>query len=213
MTNNTKGILGIALPLFIAIVGGLILNRPVEEEVVINDMLLYEHDNSDFYIEVSFEQADFDGVSSDKLILQIVNSRTFNTKHEPDPIYCSTEKEIEIEYSSLPVKEVTDELAVTRDAPTSNIPWAPDFRKHDLFILDNEYFLFQYLEDEYSLVGPRWWKGIYENDRETQGKLIEHADYDQIMRYQFGPRYHVTPEGQLQCIYKYGNCVYYRQVN
>lgn len=212
MTKKAIVIAYAALLLGVVIAGRLFLCPPAEK-VVINDMLLYEHNNSDFYIEVSFGSDDPDSTSADKLILHIVNSRTFNTRDEPDPVYRSTVKKIEIEYGSLPLKEVTDELAVTRDAPTSTIPWARDFEKHDLFVLDNEYLLFQYLDDTGYLAGPRWWQLIYETDRETQAKLIEHADYDEIMRYQFGPRYHATPEGQLQCIYKYGNCVYYRQVN
>lgn len=212
MTKKAMMIAYIALLLGVVIAGKLFLYPPAEK-VVINDMLLYEHDNSDFYIEVSFGSDDPDGTSTDKLILQIVNSRTFNTKDEPDPVYRSTVKKIEIEYDSLPLKEVTNELAITRDAPTSTIPWARDFEKHDLFVLDNEYLLFQYLADIEYLTGASWWQLIYETDRETQAKLIEHADYDKIMRYQFGPRYHVTPEGQLLCIYKYRNCVYYRQVN
>lgn len=210
-TKKAKGIIGVILLLSV-VTAGRIISCPQAEKVIINDMLLYEHDNSDFYIEVSFEPDDT-GILSDKLILQIVNSRTFNTRDEPDPVYRSTVKKVEIDYSSLPVKEAEDVLTVIRNAPVSSVPWAYDSKKHDLYILDDKYLLFQYLRDEGYLTGRRWWQAVYEADRETQAELIEHADYDKRMRYQFGPRYHATPEGQLQCIYKYENCVYYRQLN
>lgn len=207
-------ILGIALALcFTALV---VFSRiSSSDNVVISDLLLYEHDNSDFYIDVLFDDADFNGTSSDKIVLKIVNSRTFNTKDEPDPIYRSTIKKLEIEYSSLPLKPVSNNCTRIPNAPLSDKVWEPDGRKHDLYILDDKYMLFQYTDDnEYpALYGSKWWKPMYEADKKTQAEIIEHADYKTVGRYKFGPRYRATPEGQIQCIYKYKNCVYYRQIN
>lgn len=185
------------------------------DNIVISDLLLYEHDNGDFYIDVLFDYVDFNGTSSDKLVIKIINSRTFHTKDEPDPIYASTIKELEIEYSSLPLKEVSNEVRIIPDAPKSDKVWEPDGRIHDLYILDGKYMLFQYTEDNErnAPYGSKWWQPMYNDDRETQAEIIEYADYKTIVRYKFGPRYHATPEGQIQCIYKYGNCVYYRQIN
>ena len=119
-TKKAKGIIGVILLLSVVTAGRIIL-RPQAEKAVINDMLLYEHDNSDFYIEVSFEPDDTD-MLSDKLILQIVDPRTFNTRDEPDPVYRSTVKKVEIDYSSLPVKEAENVLTVARNAPVSSVP-------------------------------------------------------------------------------------------
>lgn len=185
------------------------------DNIVISDLLLYEHDNSNFYIDVLFDDADFNGTSSDKIVLKIVNSRTFYTKDEPDPIYRSTIKKIEIEYSLLPLKKVSNKSTIIPEAPISDKAWEPDGRIHDLYIFDGKYMLFQYTEDNNhnALYGSKWWQPMYEADKVTQAEIIEHADYKTIGNYNFGPRYHATPEGQIQCIYKYGNCVYYRQIN
>lgn len=191
-------------------------NDVTSDNVVISDMLLYEHNNSDFYIDVLFDDDGFNGISSNIIVLKIVNSKTFNAKDEPDPIYRSTIKKLEIEYSSLPLKEVSNNATIIPNAPVSTKAWMPDGRKHDLYIIDDKYMLFQYTDDnEYNaLYGSMWWHLMYESDKETQAKIIEYADYDDRKNgYQFGPMYYATPEGQIQCIYKYGNCVYYRQIN
>lgn len=214
MMKRTRIIISIALALcFTALVG---CNRDnSSDNVVISDLLLYKHDNSDFYIDVLFDDGDFNGTSSDKIVLKIVNSRSFNTKDEPDPIYRSTIKKLEIEYSSLPLKTVSNKCTHIPNAPISDKVWEPDGRKHDLYILDDKYMLFQYTDDIESpaLYGSKWWKPMYEADKKTQAEIIEHADYKTVGRYKFGPRYRATPEGQIQCIYKYKNCVYYRQIN
>lgn len=212
--KRTRIIIGIALALcFTALV---VFSRiSSSDNVVISDLLLYEHDNSYFYIDVLFDDADFNGISSDKIVLKIVNSLTFNTKDEPEPIRRSTIKKLEIEYSSLPLKPVSNNCTRIPNAPISDKVWEPDGRKHDLYILDDKYMLFQYTDDVESpaLYGAKWWKPMYEADKKTQAEIIEHADYKTVGRYKFGPRYRVTPEGQIQCIYKYKNCVYYRQIN
>lgn len=212
--KSTRIIISIALALcFTALVGCNLDNS--SDNVVISDLLLYKHNNSDFYIDVLFDYVEFNGTSSDKLVIKIVNSRTFNTKDEPDPIYRSTIEKLEIEYSSLPLKSVSNNCTRIPNAPISDKVWEPDGRKHDLYILDDKYMLFQYTEDNErnAPYGSKWWQPMYNDDRKTQAEIIEHADYKTVGRYKFSPRYHVTPEGQIQCIYKYKNCVYYRQIN
>lgn len=212
--KRTRIIIGIALALcFVALV--VISRISSSDNVVISDLLLYEHENSYFYIDVLFDDADFNGTSSDKIVVKIVNSLTFNTKDEPEPIRRSTIKKLEIEYNSLPLKPVSNNCTRIPNAPISDKVWEPDGRKHDLYILDDKYMLFQYTDDIESpaLYGSKWWKPMYEADKKTQAEIIEHADYKTVGRYKFGPRYRATPEGQIQCIYKYKNCVYYRQIN
>lgn len=206
----------ISLFFLIAIVFMVRCNDNTSERVAIDDMLLYEHDDSNFYIDVLFDDAGFNGISSNKIVLKIVNSKTFNAKDEPDPIYRSTIKMLEIEYGVLPLKEVSNNATIIPNAPVSTKAWMPDGRKHDLYIIYDKYMLFQYTDDnEYNaLYGSKWWHLMYEADKETQAEIIEYADYDNRRNgYKFGPVYHATPEGQIQCIYKYGNCVYYRQIN
>ena len=202
--NRLKAILGAALLLCVAAAGRISLGRSAEKSDI-SDMLLYEHDSGDFFIDVRF------GGDSDKIELRIVDSRKFDPKDDPEPIRCSTVKTLEIDYASLPLEEVSDECAVIRSAPISDKPWTPDGKAHDLYILDDKYYLFQYCDDE--LYGSRWWQPMFEADRNTQAEIPEHADCKAVGLFRFGPRYHATDEGQLQCVYKYGNCVYYRQVN
>lgn len=206
----------ISITLIVCFVALVICSRfDSSDHIVISDLLLYKHNNSDFYIDVLFDDGDFNGTSSDKIVLKIVNSRTFNTKDEPEPIRRSTIKKLEIEYNSLPLTTVSNNCTRIPNAPISDKLWEPDGRKHDLYILDDKYMLFQYTDDnEYpALYGSKWWKPMYEADKKTQAEIIEHADYKTVGRYKFGPRYRATPEGQIQCIYKYKNCVYYRQIN
>ena len=202
-------IIGIAL--LICIVLAARLSQSAPDNAVITDMLLYEHDNSRFYIDVRFAKEGFDGVSSDKIELRIVDSWRFNVNAEPEPIRHATVNTIEIEYSSLPVNEVSDECTIITNAPVADKFQTPDNRNHDLYILDDKYLLFRYTDNEYFCA--RWWQPMYNSDRKTQAEILQYADYRDIDPFKFGPVYHATAEGQLQCIYKYGNCVYYRQIN
>ena len=189
------------------------------EDVDISDMLLYEHDNSDFYLFVFFDSESYDDLQDNFSTVEIwiVDKKSFNYKAEPHPIHCATIKEIYIDYATLPLQDVTNECAVIRNAPKSTDSSDIDFVDHDLYILDDEYYLYQYTlgawESISFILRKECWQVMYESDKETQAKIIEYADYDQVYRYHFGPMYYATPEGQIQCIYKYGNCVYYRQVN
>lgn len=204
-------IISIALALcFIALV--ICSRNDASDNIVISDLLLYEHDNSNFYIDVLFDGADFNGTSSDKIVLKIVNSRTFYTKDEPDPIYRSTIKKLEIEYNSLPLREVSDECEIVRNVEASHDS-VLEYYPHNLYIIDNKYLLYQYTNEKGLYSSAKWWQPMYEADKKTQAEIIEYADYKTIGNYNFGPRYHAAPEGQIQCIYKYGNCVYYRQIN
>ena len=181
------------------------------DEVVINDMLLYEHDNSNFYLRIGFTDDKFDTIS-----IWIVDSKGFSCKDEPDPVYCSRIKAIELDYSSLPLYEVTNECTIIRNAQTSDRSGDVNFQEHDLYILNDEYRLHQFLEfsNPSTYCTNMFWQLMYEADNTTQAEIIEYADYDcRCNRYKFGPLYHATPKGQIQCIYKYGNKVYYRQIN
>ena len=201
--KRTRIIIGIALALcFAALV--VISRITSSDNVVISDLLLYEHENSDFYIDVLFDDADFNGTSSDKTVIIIVNSRTFNTKDEPDPIYRSTIKKLEIEYNSLPLREVTDECEIVRNVEASGAS-VLEYYPHNLYIIDNKYLLYQYTNEQGLYSNAKRWQTMYEADKKTQTEIIEHADYKTVGRYKFGPRYHATPEGQIQCIYKYKN--------
>ena len=188
------------------------------EDVVISDMLLYERENSDFYLHVFFLEDSYDE-SQDTfgtVRIWIVDKKNYNYKAEPDPIYCAKVKEIDIDYDTLPLQDVTDECTIIRNAPKAKYSSDIDFVDHDLYILDDEHYLYQYTV--WKSISPTLrkmcWQLMYESDKETQAKIIEYADYDaRNIGYQFGPMYYATPEGQIQCIYKYGNCVYYRQIN
>ena len=151
------------------------------------------------------------------IAIKIIDSQTFSVNDEPEPIHSSTIRKQEIEYSVLPLSEVIEKCTVIHDAPTSSIPWDIDGRKHDLYIIDQKYMLYQYIDVNYynhPQRGSMWWQPLYEADKETQAKILEYADYDNRKDgYKFGPLYHATAEGQIQCIYKYGNKVYYRQIN
>ena len=195
--------------LFITVNG--CVGNDTQDEALISDMLLYEHDNSDFYLNVSFIDDSFDTIR-----IWIVDSIGFSSKDEPDPIYCSRIKDIELDYSALPLYEVTNECTIIRNAQTSKNSGDINFQEHDLYILNDEYMLHQYLEwnNPSTYRKTAFWQLMYEADNTTQAKILEYADYDNRKDgYKFGPLYHATAEGQIQCIYKYGNKVYYRQIN
>ena len=195
--------------LFITVNG--CVGNDTQDEALISDMLLYEHDNSDFYLNVSFIDDSFDTIR-----IWIVDSMGFSVKDEPDPVYCSMIKDIKVDFISLPLQAITNECKIIRNAETLGKPWEVDFQKHDLYILNDEYRLYQYLEWNNSSTyhTNAFWQLMYEADKETQAKILEYADYDNRKDgYKFGPLYHATAEGQIQCIYKYGNKVYYRQIN
>ena len=52
-------------------------------------MMLYEHENIDFDIDVLFDGREFNGTYYDTVVLKIADSHTFITKSEPDSIYHS----------------------------------------------------------------------------------------------------------------------------
>ena len=52
-------------------------------------MMLYEHENIDFDIDVLFDGREFNGTYSDTVVLKIADSHTFSTKSEPDSLYHS----------------------------------------------------------------------------------------------------------------------------
>lgn len=94
MKKSLFTITGIALLICIVLAARLCQSAP--DNAVITDMLLYEHDNSRFYIDVRFAKEEFDGISSDKIELRIVDSRRFNVKAEPEPIRHATVNTIEL---------------------------------------------------------------------------------------------------------------------
>lgn len=47
-------------------------NDVTSDNVVISNLLLYEHDNSDFYIDVLFDDDGFNGISSNIIVLKDV---------------------------------------------------------------------------------------------------------------------------------------------
>ncbi|MBE6901974.1 MAG: hypothetical protein E7478_05825 [Ruminococcaceae bacterium] len=171
------------------------------ESTVLSDWFIFEDDTSHFNLQVYFTD---DSMNTIKVCL--VDSIYFSVTN-PDPIQYSTYREIELDYSSLPLNEVTNECEIVRNNVNSKRP------NHEMFILDDKYVLYQYLDKE-PYKARLYWQPMYELDSETQAKILEYADYDNRENgYKFGPLYHATPEGQIQCIYKYGNKVYYRQIN
>lgn len=188
-------------------------------QVEIDDMLLYERENGDFYLKVYFTDSNMD-----QLTLAIIDSKTFSPRRDPDPLY--TFERIKINYTELPLKEVSNECSVTDDIP---MEWWKSYYRWDdctLYTFNEQYALIQYEGNKEESNWSEWseWQLMFlKSDLESlegypgemnQARILEYADYERYNKYYcFGPLYYITSEGQLQCIYKYENCVYYKQVN
>ena len=86
--KKSKMTMSFVILLFNVITGKIIIDNSFWS-AVITDMMLYEHENIDFDIDVLFYGREFNGTYSDTVVLKIADSHTFSTKSEPDSIYHS----------------------------------------------------------------------------------------------------------------------------
>ena len=91
--KKSKMTMSFVILLFNVITGKIIIDNSFWS-AVITDMMLYEHENIDFDIDVLFDGREFNGTYSDTVVLKI-------------------------DYNSLPVKKVSNKAAVFHDAPAS----------------------------------------------------------------------------------------------
>lgn len=198
------------ITIFVASTIGCSRENSTTESTVLSDWFIFEDDTNHFNLQVYFTD---DSMNTIKVCL--VDSIYFSSTNLPDPIQYSTYREIELDYAALPLHDVTNECKIIRNVEADDKSSNSELPSHDMFILDDEYVLYQYLDNNTNpYQNCLYWQPMYELDTETQAKILEYADYDNRKDgYKFGPLYHATAEGQIQCIYKYGNKVYYRQIN
>ena len=198
------------ITIFVASTIGCSRENSTTESTVLSDWFIFEDDTNHFNLQVYFTD---DSMNTIKVCL--VDSIYFSSTNLPDPIQYSTYIELELDNASLPLHDVTNECKIIRNVEADDKSSNSELPSHDMFILDDEYVLYQYLDNNTNpYQNCLYWQPMYELDTETQAKILEYADYDNRKDgYKFGPLYHATAEGQIQCIYKYGNKVYYRQIN
>ena len=114
--KKSKMTMSFVILLFNVITGKIIIDNSFWS-AVITDMMLYEHENIDFDIDVLFDGREFNGTYSDTVFLKI--SRFSYIQHKIRTWLYLSFNNIEIDYNSLPVKKVSNKAAVFHDAPAS----------------------------------------------------------------------------------------------